>query len=542
MGTSPTLALLLLCTLAASAPGKAREAELGQVSFPNSGAPEAQEPFLRGLAALHSFWYEEAADAFRRAQEIDPDFALAYWGEALTHDHPLWGQQDSEKAQAILARLAPTPAERQALAPTEREKAYLGALEILYGEGDRRSRHRAYSLAMRDASERFSEDPDAAALYALTLQTELEEGDWGVQSRMRSAAILEELFDRYPEHPGVLHYLIHAYDDPLHASLGLRPALTYARVAPAAPHALHMPSHIFVQLGMWEQVAASNRDAYQASVDWVRHKKRERTSEDFHSLSWLHYAYLQLGRAADASETVRTILRAAEETRSPWVTRYRDSMLARHWLETGSWPQDDEGREIRPATGLSEVPAGLALAFGWEAVRQGDFERAREAIVRLSDLAINEEGEGSRSGSRIDRILAQELKGILALAEGRKEQALAELADAAVMERELDPPSGPPHPIKPAQELHAEALLELDRAAEALEGFESALLRTPDRTASLLGAARAAAALGDSDQARRHYRRLAEIWRDAEPGNPALEEARAYLGGSPQALRTRPQR
>src|SRR5690349_8059946 len=277
--------------------------ELGTVDFPTSGSPAAQTSFLQGVAALHSFFYDEAADLFREAQKADPGFALAYWGEAMTYNHPIWSEEDRDAALAALARLAPTPAERAAKAPTEREKAWLGAVEILYGEGDKGARDAAYAEAMRKIYEQSPNDIEAASFYTLSLIGPALTGPPGeARNRplIRAAAILEELFDRAPGHPGVLHYMIHAYDDPLHAPLGLRAARLYARVAPAAHHALHMPSHIFLQLGMWNEAAASNEQSFAASKAWVERAKLASSKRDLHSLAWLQYIYLQQGRRDEA--------------------------------------------------------------------------------------------------------------------------------------------------------------------------------------------------------------------------------------------------
>ncbi|HEX6199220.1 MAG TPA: tetratricopeptide repeat protein, partial [Thermoanaerobaculia bacterium] len=263
------------------APGRAASSEeLGRVDFEVTGSPEARRWFERGVAALHSFWYDEAEDAFRRAREIDPDLYMAAWGEAMTHNHPVWDQVELEEGRAALERLAPTAEERAALAPTERERAWMAAVEILFpaegdeGDPEKAARDEAYAEAMGALAEAFP-DVESRAFHDLALQGIVYGGDDETRRfplLMRSAADLEELVDDHPDHPGVLHYLIHAYDDPVHAPLGLRAAERYAEVAPAAHHALHMPSHIFVQLGQWPETSASNEAAWAASVDWVKRR------------------------------------------------------------------------------------------------------------------------------------------------------------------------------------------------------------------------------------------------------------------------------
>lgn len=514
-------------------------AELGKVTFENSGSPAAQEPFLRGVAALHNFFYDEAEEAFQEAQKADPGFALAYWGEAMTYNHPIWSEQDRDAALAALQRLAPTAAERAAKAPTEREKGFLEAVEILYGEGDKEVRDAAYRNAMRALHERWPQDLEAASFYCLSLIGPALTGPAGsLRDRVliEAAAILEELFDRNREHPGVLHYMIHAYDDPLHAPLGLRAARLYAKTAPAAHHARHMPSHIFVQLGDWPATAASNEDAWQASVDWVARREHPIEKRDFHSLSWLLYAYLQQGRLAKARETLKTVEGALAESDVPRIASAARSMEATYLLATHGYNKEllSEGEEPHGGHAHAGMPqrggndGSVALAVGLGALRAGDLATAQLA---LSKLAPAEEGgdTATRYGGAAG-VAAKELAGMIQLAEGKTEDGLKLLAEAAELEAKMPPPMGPPVPIKPAQELYGEALLGLGRAEEAAAQFDQALLRMPNRTASLLGSARAAVKLGKTDLARTRYAALAAIWKDADPELAEAREAKGYRG------------
>jgi len=514
------LAALLACTL----PAPAAE-ELGRVDFPASGAAEARPHFERGVAALHSFWYGEAAAAFQRARELDPDFVMAYWGEAMTHNHPIWDEVELEEGRAVLAALAPTPEERSARAPTERERAWLEAVEVLYfGGGDKDDRDRAYAAAMARLAEGFP-DLEARAFHALAIEGVVYGGapeERRFPLLMRAAAELEELFDGSPEHPGVLHYLIHAYDDPVHAPLGLRAARRYAQVAPAAHHALHMPSHIFVQLGRWDEAAASNEDAWEASVGWADHAGHGRGHHDYHSLAWLHYAYLQQGRIAAARGVLETARRDAAASPGERVEGARAGMAARHRIEALAMglagPLD---AALLPEQVPRYLPLRLADALSAAAV--GDDEAARRAVEALR-AEVGNAGDPS-----VERVMEREATAALLLAEGRPEEALAAAAASAEIEAALPPPSGPPDTIKPAQELCGELLLALDRPAEAAERFAISLARTPRRPLSLLGAARAAAAQGDRETAAQRYRQLLEVWHQADPGIPALAEARRFL-------------
>src|SRR4051794_39705927 len=277
---------LILGSLAAASAAMASPEELGSIDFPTSGSPAAQPLFLKGALLLHSFEYPDAAEEFRAAQQKEPGFAMAYWGEAMTCNHPLWMQQDRDAARKVLERLAPTRDARRSKAPTERERMYLDAVEILYGEGEKEARDREYAAAMRRLHERFPEDLDAASLYALALLGTCErKRDTAVY--MQAAAIAEDVFAKNPHHPGAAHYLIHCYDDPVHAPLGMRAARVYSKIAPAAVHALHMPSHIFFASGMWEDSVASNEQSWAASVERAKRKKLSAADHSFHALSWL---------------------------------------------------------------------------------------------------------------------------------------------------------------------------------------------------------------------------------------------------------------
>ncbi len=234
--------------------------DLGRIDFPTSGSPEAQKHFLRGVLLLHSFEYEDAAEEFREAQKLDPGFAMAYWGEAQTANHPIWVERDAESARKVLNRLAPTPEAREARAPTSREKGYLDAVEILFAEGKKPERDRAYAEAMLRLHERYPDDLEAASFYALALLGTCQ-GQRDTATYMKAAAVAEEVFAKNPMHPGAVHYLIHSYDDPVHAPLGMRAARAYSKIAPAAGHAQHMCSHIFVAMGMWDDVVRSNETA-----------------------------------------------------------------------------------------------------------------------------------------------------------------------------------------------------------------------------------------------------------------------------------------
>src|ERR1044072_916427 len=275
---------------------RAQESQLGRVEFPTSGSAKAQQHFLRGLAALHSFWYEEAIEACRESTKADPDFAMGYWGEAMAYNHPLWSEQDIATARQVLAKIKETPK------LTERERAYLNAVKLLYGEGDKRARDTAYSAAMEKIYRAYPDDLDAAAFYSLSLLGLVRAEDKSYRLQAQAGAIALDVYQKNPNHPGAAHYIIHAFDDPDHAILALPAARRYASIAPEAHHARHMPSHIFLQLGMWPEAAASNESAWEASDAWMKRKNLSLSVRDYPSLHWLLYVYLQQGRYNDAEK------------------------------------------------------------------------------------------------------------------------------------------------------------------------------------------------------------------------------------------------
>jgi tetratricopeptide (TPR) repeat protein len=509
-------AIFLIALLAGCSAAGVRAQSLGETAFPNSGAPAAQEPFLRGLLLLHSFEYADARAAFQEAQRLDPAFAMAYWGEAMTHNHPIWMEQDREAALEALARLAPSPEERLARAPTEREEDYLRTLDVLYGEGEKEARDDAYAEAMAALAARYPDDLDAAAFHALALLGTAHEGR-DFATYMRAAAIAEEVFDRNPRHPGAAHYLTHTYDDPIHAPLGLRAARAYAEIAPDASHALHMPSHIYVALGMWDEAAEMNRRAFEAAQARDAHHGEHVGGHGWHALYWLGYIELQRGRYREALALVDRAAALAEEDPSPRTAHNVLAMLANYLVETEDWALDT-GRYDVPREDLGSGTATRTLyASGLAALAQGDAAVAEEALRALR-ARIAENPEPGETAT------ALELEALILQARGETDAALARFAEAAGVEDAMPLDFGPPFPIKPTHELWGEMLLGLGRAAEAQAQFERALARTPRRARALYGLARAAQEAGDDEAAAAAWGQLGAVWREADP------QLRAKLG------------
>lgn len=547
-------------------PAVAQFQDVGMIDFPTSATGEAQSHFLRGVAIMHSFGWKEARAEFHAAQELDPDFALAYWAESLAYNHPLVSNMDTTDPRAALARLAPTPDERLEMAPTARERGLLAAVELLWGEGDHVSRRLDYMMAMEALHYRFPADPEIAAFYALSLLSgaaAVRSGDAaapampmpmpmpdqqdGADDQMdhsamamtaeaparrplgsgeplaqrlsiQAGAIAQRLFTANPNHPGAPHYIIHAFDDPLHAPLALEAANRFAEIAPAVSHARHMPSHIFIQLGMWEAVARSNQSAYDAARDLWEPGDYDNMGAAVHALDWGQYGDLQLGDYDKARTWIRRLEVMATDG-GFWGRRERGDpgfpravntlglLRARLVVESERW-------EVIPATPDLSSPEVLATALS--AYHLGDAEALAQAEAVLAD----------RTGST-NEIMHLEVSALLHAQMDHPDVATSFMDRAEAAVEALPPPRGAASPIKPVHELYGELLLDLGRPAEAVQKFERSLLRMPNRPRSLLGYGRAHVALGTPMMAGDAYERIAEMWAGRED-IPGMQEAREF--------------
>lgn len=469
----------------------------------------AERHFQAGMRWLHSFEYDDAREEFIKVREADPAHTLAYWGEALSHTEFIWFSQDLDAGRAALNRLAPTAAARQTKARTARERDYLMAAEALYGPGDYPARTFAFEEAMRQVVARHPADLDAAALLSLAILGTAHRGrDFAIY--MRAAAVAEEVYARDPSHPGALHYLIHCYDDPVHAPLGLRAARRYASVAPEAAHALHMPSHIFVAMGMWDDVVSSNEASWNASVARVIRRKLGIEERSYHALYWLEYAYLQQGRYREARQLVDLMAKDAAATDLAYL-RYHLALMSAAWVaETG------DGVGLPQKLNIADIDAPAASAYlyarGTDALRRKDKAAAAQsvaAIRRLQRHAHNEHEHGSAGLDRVPEVTALQLEGLIS-------NAIPPLQQAARIEDSLPFEFGPPLPVKPAHELLGDVLLRSGQAKLARAHYAKALARTPGKAAALDGLARAIEALGDPAAAEAIKAELRSVRRRAD--------------------------
>lgn len=477
---------------------------LGVVTFPTSAGPAAQAAFERGVLYLHSFEYESAAEAFQHAQQLEPDFALAYWGEAMTHNHPVWNERDTTAARAVLRRLAPTREGRAAKAKTPREQLWLESAEALWSEGPKPKRDSVYADVMAELADRFP-DAESATFHALAILG-LSQGERDVPAYMRAGAIALDVFQRAPNHPGAAHYVIHAFDDPDHAILGLPAARAYSRIAPDAGHAQHMTTHIFLALGMWDDVARQNVVAMQAATG----NNDSLAWRPGHYTWWLNYARLQQGKWRDANAWLQR-QSATMPTDAPLARRRMLQKMADEWqLNVGFFDQIPSGQRTELHNNPFTILAQGVVA--WQTGASLALERQTEALIALRD------GDPAES---MARLLVPQLEALLLETRGKLDSALALLRGAAAHEATLPMDFGPPAVLRPAHEALAELLLIKGRYAEAQVAYDRALARTPGRSRTLAGLALAAQGNGDRAAAARAMTALQVNFHDADEG--ALE-------------------
>ena len=501
--------------------------QLGTVHFPVSCVTAVQQPFERGVALLHSFWYEEAQKQFEQVAQSDPRCAMAHWGLAMSYWHQLWNHPDKKTIKKGDAEVR----KAESLHPTDdRERGYIAAIDAFYrGPRGRSYQNRAdaYSKAMEAAHQHHPDDLEAAAFYALSLLASVPDNDTTFANQKKAAAVLENLFTVEPDHPGVTHYLIHSYDSPQMAYLGLPAAQRYARIAPAAPHALHMPSHIFARLGLWQDDINSNLASIAATRKTAAmHMGGE--GHQFHAMDFLEYAYLQTGHEADAQRLIDEV-----KAMPPMNDMYgmgfdpRIDFLAvstaRYDLELRRWP---EAAALEPVPGADAGNNSItywARAIG--AARSGNAAEARRAAAELAHIAKALKKKKQTDLLEMVKQERQEAVAWAAFAEGKHDEATAALrAIALKQEAEADEPRS-----IPAREMLADMLLEMNRPADALAEYETDLKFNPNRFNGVYGAAHAAELAGKSEKAASYYAQLVKTCDGSSSGRPELSRAKQLL-------------
>lgn len=486
---------------------------LGTIQWVTSAKPEANRLFVRGVLLMHNFAYGEAISSFRAAQVADPGDVMSYWGEAMSHTSHVWSEQDTASGRAALRKLGATRPERLAKARTDRERAWLDAVETLY-EGNLSKAHRdtLYAAAMERLHKRYPDDVEAAAFYSLALLG-LSQGRRDTLTYARAFAIANAVLTKNPNHPGAAHYVIHAVDDPEHAHLGLRAARLYSQSAAASGHALHMTSHIFMALGMWPDVVRAN-EAAQATMPVLVG----------HAVEWLAYGLIQQGRYQAARRWHHAI--AAEARRNgaddggSWIAA---AGITAAWnATTGNWT--DAAATFRPQAKWLNHSGAMGIALG--ALGRGDKALADSMLKQMVEWNQADSTAPGEHWHGYPQVVELTLRALIQRAAGANDSALVLLRAAAAIDDTLAFEFGPPVEIKLPREAAGELLLEMQRPEEAAREFLAAAKRAPQRTAILLGLARAAWAQGQRTEAARWYGQLITIWKNADTDFRELREAR----------------
>jgi hypothetical protein len=504
---------------------------LGKVSFPVSCAPEAGRRFERAMAVLHSFWWEEGEAAFNAVLEADSHCAMAHWGLAMN----AWGNPFAGGPTGpALPRGAEAAAKASSLsADTPRERGFIAAVAALYRDPDAAPnavRLQAYADTMARVYRDFPKDTEVAIYYALALLATAPKTDTTFAQQKRAAAILNPLFARFPQHPGLAHYIIHSTDSPQLAHLGLSAARRYARIAQAAPHAQHMPSHIFVRLGYWDETVASNWESYRAGMARAKAKGVPPAGEQLHALDYAVYAYLQRGQDSAARATVATARSLAiPEGKSPVGDYNRTAMAARIPLETGDWAAAARF-PVAPMQGVGTQAMLSRFTRAIGAARSGDAAGARAEVAALGSIAA-QMAEGKEAyWSRIAAIKRDAARAWATFAEGDTAGGLALARAAADTEEVTDKHPVTPAELLPARELEGDMLLEAGRYRDARRAYGATLAREPGRARSRYGVARAAELAGDSAGAKAAYRAFLELLGAGDGERPEVSKAKKFVG------------
>lgn len=532
--TRMTLVVWLGMTLVTSYAALADADMIGQAHFPTSCSAEAQAHFDRAITLLHSFWFSEALKAFDIVLGEEPSCAMGYWGIAMSlRGNPLAGPpspQTLRQGEAILLRAKPVGVR------TEREYDYLQAISLFYRDveaSDHRTRALAYTQAMERLTARYPDDAEAAIFYALALNSTAPPTDKTFANQLKAAAILEKIVPQQPHHPGVAHYLLHSYDHPSIAAKGLAAARWYARLAPPVPSALHLPSHIFTRLGLWQESIETNRASAMAAREALRATPPAGTdfTETLHAMDYMMYGYMQLAHDQAARRMIEAVTAIRQIDVEHLEAAYALAAIpARYALERRHW-EDAAALQLYPLAWdrFPQSEAVTVFARGLGAARSGKTAAARQEVARLQALrnVLGTSGE-KYWADQID-LQRQIVSAWLAHAAGKKEEAVKLLRAAAALEDAMEPHHVTPGPIAPARELLGELLLELNQPALALQAFEASHRVAPHRFKGLYGAARAAELADEKAKAWAFYTQLVTMCEHADSERPELSEARTFL-------------
>ena len=525
----------LLAATGASAHGPEK---LGKVNFPTSCAPAVQPEFERAVALLHSFWFQPAIKGFATVAQTDPSCGIAHWGAAVAWlGNPLAGPP---VARGLAEGSAAVARAKAAGAKTPREQDYIAAIEMFYKDSDtvdHRTRAVAYEKAMEALAQKYPSDLEASIFYALALNATLNPADKTYANQLKAAAVLEKAFATYPEHPGVAHYLIHSYDFPPIAPKGLPAARRYAQIAPSAPHAQHMPSHIFTRLGYWQDSIDSNRVSAETAKAELKQANLEAGSYNaLHAMDYIVYAAMQLARDKDARTVVDEVRALNKIDSEQFAAAFAFAAIpARYALERRAWTEAVD-LPLHPQTlSWSKFPQAEsinAFARGLGAARSGNVAAARQEITRLGSLAFALTTAKNTYWAEQAEIQKLAVSAWTARAEGKNDEAVALMRQAADREDGTEKHPVTPGAIQPAREMLAELLLDLGQPAKAVAEFEASQKTDPNRLHGLAGAGRAAEGAGDKTKAKLYYTKLIELTKSADSERPEVARAKAFVAAN----------
>ncbi len=503
--------IIVFLLFGCSSGNKQTQTKLGEINFIATGKKQAKPYFEKGFLLLHSFEYIDAAEEFKKAREADPGFVMAYWGEAMTHNHPLWRYQNFEKATEVLQELATSPEERVNKAGTQLEKDFIRAINILYGKGNKTQRDSRYSAFMETLYKKYPGNAEVSSFYSLALIGSVPVGrDKAIYEK--AADIANQVLAKNPRHPGALHYLIHAYDDPEHAALALTTANAYAVTAPDAGHALHMPTHIYLALGMWDKVVSSNEVSWAAGEKRKERKKLPNDALNYHAFHWLLYGYLQQDQNQKAKKVLQNMKRYTDELGSARAREHMIYIKSTYLTETTAWEPDIVSIEV-PQNDLNIATRAMNYFINGSYAFHKKDETALADIIqklageRLIDLQRVDTGGVVMCGNvnsaipnlldvQYAEVMEMELKALQAWLKKNVSETENWFKKATNLENNISYSYGPPAIVKPSYELYGEWLLEMKRPKEGLEQFELSLKAAPKRSLSEKGKEKALKDLG----------------------------------------------
>jgi hypothetical protein len=498
--------------------------KFGKVHFATTCNEVAQRRFDRAMRYQHSFWYAESKDIYGEALKADPDCAIAYWGMALS----LLGNPHSAiPAPNLPLGLAATEKAKAIGAESERERDYIDALSVMYVDYDKipqQARVQSYLKKMEALAAKYPDDDEAQIFYAITLNVAASPADKTYANQLKGAAILEPIWQRQPQHPGVAHYLIHLYDYPPIAAKGLPAALRYSKIAPNAPHAQHMPSHIFTRVGYWKESIDANLASVRASQ--LGHD----VGEQLHAGDYLVYAYLQLAQDEDARKVIDSIAATAPDADSFGGAFSRAAAPARYVIERGDWKGAAQLDVIDNKFPHVMAITYFALAIG--AARSGDSSAAKAGAAKLVEIHAQLQATKNDYWAAQVAVQTRAADAWILYADGKYDEALAAMAAAADAEDKTEKAPVTPGPIMPARELYGFMLLDRGHAKEALAAFEATKAKEPNRFNGYAGAAQAAQALGDTATAKANYEKLLSLASSSNSERPTLASARAFVANN----------